>query len=46
MRLAGDFDARRGVFVRLEESERFVVHDINELGGTVIARYGEDAAVG
>ena len=33
---------RRGLFVRLEKSERFVVYDINELSGTIIARYGED----
>ena len=46
LRVAGEFDVGRGLFVRLEKSDRFVVHNINELGGTVIARNGEDGAVG
>ncbi len=28
LRVAGEFDVGRGLFVRLDESDRFVIHDI------------------
>ena len=46
MGVGGEFDVGRRLFVRLEKSDRFVIHDIDELGRTVITGYGEDGAIG